>query len=384
MSGGPTPATTTTTTTTTPAVTVDSSSESTTAIACNLYHGCENRPLYECQLENCFEDDFVLNGRGLTGTIPPMLGSCTFLKFLDLDSNALTGTIPANLGSLVQARHLVLSNNKLSGELPSSLGSMTNLRELQVHGNQFHGEIPNTMCPVVEDIDLCTFSDIRSGLTNNFGCHTSLCAEDLREHCNLTCQPQALVAGSVVGGLLLLAVIIAVIIVIRKIQKSHSRKHSEEMFHSAVRRVKSSDVFDIDIPSLTVRDMLLPSTCVDLKHVELIAAGGAGCIYRAPLAHSISSIHGEHIPKRSAVALKEMFSMIMGVSVDEFAREIRFLSSTLKLFHWNYQHVVEHVFTDLWCHFGFAFCSTELHHKNIVPFYGVYHDQEEGVTLHGR
>ncbi|KAG9442360.1 hypothetical protein H6P81_018214 [Aristolochia fimbriata] len=69
----------------------------------------------------------VIPNCGLTGSIPPWLGSLTNLKLLDLSWNKLGGSIPPWLGDLDNLFYLDLSNNSLTGELPSNLTQLKSL-----------------------------------------------------------------------------------------------------------------------------------------------------------------------------------------------------------------------------------------------------------------
>ena len=62
-----------------------------------------------------------LASRGLSGTLPPALGSLASLTALDLRSNAFSGTIPASLSSLTALRALYLDTNSLSGSVPAAV-----------------------------------------------------------------------------------------------------------------------------------------------------------------------------------------------------------------------------------------------------------------------
>ncbi len=81
-------------------------------------------------------------GNGLTGVIPPELGSLPHLRVLDLSHNQLEGPIPAQLGSLSSLQVLDLRGNQLTGPIPPDLGSLSNLRSLSLWGNQLTGPIP--------------------------------------------------------------------------------------------------------------------------------------------------------------------------------------------------------------------------------------------------
>ena len=81
-------------------------------------------------------------GIGLTGEIPPELGSLTHLRNLDLSNNQLTGPIPVELGQLSNLTILRLSSNQLTGPIPPELGRLFNLNSLYLRWNQLVGEIP--------------------------------------------------------------------------------------------------------------------------------------------------------------------------------------------------------------------------------------------------
>ena len=83
-----------------------------------------------------------LGDNGLTGEIPPELGSLSNLTALYLDTNALSGAIPPELGSLSNLTDLSLYHNALSGAIPAELGSLSNLAELDLRNNALSGAIP--------------------------------------------------------------------------------------------------------------------------------------------------------------------------------------------------------------------------------------------------
>ena len=83
-----------------------------------------------------------LGDNGLTGEIPPELGSLSNLTALYLDTNALSGEIPPELGSLSNLTDLSLHGNALSGAIPAELGSLSNLAGLDLRNNALSGAIP--------------------------------------------------------------------------------------------------------------------------------------------------------------------------------------------------------------------------------------------------
>ena len=86
-----------------------------------------------------------LSENGLSGTIPPELGSLTKLQWLDLYSNQLSGFIPSELGKLTNLELLSLGDNRLSGGIPPELGNITKLTQLALWVNQLSGSIPSEL-----------------------------------------------------------------------------------------------------------------------------------------------------------------------------------------------------------------------------------------------
>ena len=94
----------------------------------------------------------ALNLQGLTGELPPELGSLASLRYLNLAglgerfragvAPGLTGEIPAELGNLASLEQLHLHNNQLTGEIRAELGNLPKLRSLSLNYNELTGEIP--------------------------------------------------------------------------------------------------------------------------------------------------------------------------------------------------------------------------------------------------
>ena len=83
-----------------------------------------------------------LPSRGLSGSIPPQLGSLAGLRDLRLDGNELTGPVPPELGNLGNLFYLRLDRNRLTGPIPAELGRLGNLWSVQLDGNELSGPIP--------------------------------------------------------------------------------------------------------------------------------------------------------------------------------------------------------------------------------------------------
>ena len=83
-----------------------------------------------------------LGENGLTGSLPPALGSLVNLEWLYLWGNELTGPIPDELGSLANLERLILSSNELTGPIPDELRNLTQLEWLYLWGNELTGPVP--------------------------------------------------------------------------------------------------------------------------------------------------------------------------------------------------------------------------------------------------
>ncbi len=86
-----------------------------------------------------------LGWNDLSGPIPPELGGLSNLRSLQLGWNDLSGPIPPELGGLTNLTYLSLFGNNLLGEIPSELGGLTNLTHLTLFGNNLLGEIPSEL-----------------------------------------------------------------------------------------------------------------------------------------------------------------------------------------------------------------------------------------------
>lgn len=69
-----------------------------------------------------------LQGKGLSGQIPPEIGLLRSLSGLFLHFNQLVGVVPKEIGNLTQLSDLYLNVNNLSGEIPLEVGNLLNLQ----------------------------------------------------------------------------------------------------------------------------------------------------------------------------------------------------------------------------------------------------------------
>lgn len=86
-----------------------------------------------------------LENNNFSGNIPPALASCSELQALNLRNNGLKGRIPRQFGKLSQLLSLELSYNKLEGTIPLSVTNCSNLQFLCVGRNSLEGRIPKSI-----------------------------------------------------------------------------------------------------------------------------------------------------------------------------------------------------------------------------------------------
>ncbi len=86
----------------------------------------------------------VLNGAGLTGSIPWSFGKLSSLRTLDLRGNELLGNIPLSLTSLHELRKLDLRDNQLVGSLPD-LTTLSRLQHLRLDRNDLTGVLTDRL-----------------------------------------------------------------------------------------------------------------------------------------------------------------------------------------------------------------------------------------------
>eukprot|EP00656_Telonema_subtile_P054505 TRINITY_DN8174_c0_g2_i5.p1 TRINITY_DN8174_c0_g2~~TRINITY_DN8174_c0_g2_i5.p1 ORF type:complete len:1044 (-),score=161.68 TRINITY_DN8174_c0_g2_i5:235-3366(-) len=85
----------------------------------------------------------LLQGNGITGTIPEAIGHASALETLLLHDNSMSGTLPLSLfASARQLQTVMLSFNRLSGSLPSTLTSLSRLKAFLANGMSLSGTLP--------------------------------------------------------------------------------------------------------------------------------------------------------------------------------------------------------------------------------------------------
>lgn len=100
--------------------------------------------------------DLYLDFNNLSGAIPPEIGNMASLQVLQLCSNQLTGAIPSEIGFLKKLSVVSLQKNNLTGKIPPSLGNLGMLRMLNLSFNRLSGTIPANLAqaPALEFLDV--------------------------------------------------------------------------------------------------------------------------------------------------------------------------------------------------------------------------------------
>ncbi|EOA39474.1 hypothetical protein CARUB_v10008071mg [Capsella rubella] len=99
----------------------------------------------DCYFENstiCRITALKVFAKDVSGPIPPLLWTLTYLTDLNLAQNYLTGSLSPAIGNLTQLEWLAIGINALSGPFPKEIGLLTNLKSLGIGLNNFTGPIP--------------------------------------------------------------------------------------------------------------------------------------------------------------------------------------------------------------------------------------------------
>ena len=95
--------------------------------------------------ENWNSSDGWFEGVDLSGWHGVETDAVGRVSGLDLSGNGLSGTLPPEVGSLVSLTTLDVSSNRLSGRLPEELGDLASLTALNLSSNYFTGRLPLTL-----------------------------------------------------------------------------------------------------------------------------------------------------------------------------------------------------------------------------------------------
>ncbi|KAG2609207.1 hypothetical protein PVAP13_4KG007200 [Panicum virgatum] len=100
--------------------------------------------------------DLYLDVNHLTGPVPVEIAAMVNLQVLQLGYNQLTGSIPPQLGNLNKLSVLAMQSNQLTGAIPATLGELTQLRRLDLSFNNLFGSIPSKIAevPLLEVFDI--------------------------------------------------------------------------------------------------------------------------------------------------------------------------------------------------------------------------------------
>uniref|UniRef100_A0A0A8Z6R9 Uncharacterized protein n=1 Tax=Arundo donax TaxID=35708 RepID=A0A0A8Z6R9_ARUDO len=195
----------------------------------------------------------VLSDNNFTGRIPAGVTSLGQLQFMDVSGNRLQGWIPSSIFALPALRHIDLSRNRLTGQLPATTACAEALEFVDVSANLLTGALPacmrgNSSAHTVLDAGNC-FADAKQQRPSTY-CNPGALAAVLP-------PPQGnggggqgrgkggavgmvlAIAGSVVGGALLIALVM--VVVLRTARRQHPEVNVLPNSLAATPRKKADD-----------------------------------------------------------------------------------------------------------------------------------------------
>ncbi|GLT44370.1 hypothetical protein SLA2020_182730 [Shorea laevis] len=98
-----------------------------------------------------------LSNMSLTGSLPPQLGSLSFLVSLNLSRNNFHGHLPLEFGKLQRLRLMDLSHNFLYGSIPGDIWLLSKLEIFKMDlslANSFSGTLPIDLCYQLPNLEL--------------------------------------------------------------------------------------------------------------------------------------------------------------------------------------------------------------------------------------
>jgi hypothetical protein len=172
----------------------------------------------------------LLADNNLTGKVPAGVSALGQLRFLDVSGNRLQGWIPSSIFALPALRRINLSRNRFTGQLPGTTACAEALEFVDVSSNQLTGARPacmrgNSSARTVLVAGNC-FADAKQQRPNSYCTPGALAAVLPPPQENGTGKGEGgevamvlAVAGSVVGGALLIALVL--VLVLRVVRKQH-------------------------------------------------------------------------------------------------------------------------------------------------------------------
>ncbi|PHT51539.1 hypothetical protein CQW23_06001 [Capsicum baccatum] len=80
---------------------------------------------------------------GISGELPDLIGTLSYLNRLDLYGCQFAGSIPDSIGNLMQIRQLDFSENNFTGHILSTISKLKHLTLLDLRSYSLQGEIPD-------------------------------------------------------------------------------------------------------------------------------------------------------------------------------------------------------------------------------------------------
>ncbi|AQK51873.1 Putative leucine-rich repeat receptor-like protein kinase family protein [Zea mays] len=106
----------------------------------------------------------IVSRNSLTGLIPPEIGNCRLLQWLELDANQLEGTVPEEFANLRYLSKLFLFENHLMGDFPESIWSIQTLESVLLYSNKFTGRLPSVLAELKSLKNITLFDNFFTGV----------------------------------------------------------------------------------------------------------------------------------------------------------------------------------------------------------------------------
>ncbi|EFJ37976.1 hypothetical protein SELMODRAFT_164132 [Selaginella moellendorffii] len=212
-----------------------------------------------------------LSGNSFSGAIPADLcKSLPFLVRLDLSGNDFSGSIPGELSQCQYLNALDLQQNHLTGSVPGQLGVLPRLTELHLEGNQLSGEIP----PILASRPAANFQ---------FQDNAGLCGPPLSKSCGGGSKASAgIIAGTVVGGAVILLAITAVAFYLSRRPKTMRDDTTWAKKIKAPRSITVS-MFEQFLVKIKLSDLMAATESFSRDNVIDAGSAATGVAYRATL-----------------------------------------------------------------------------------------------------
>ncbi|CAL5338982.1 hypothetical protein CsSME_00022641 [Camellia sinensis var. sinensis] len=223
-----------------------------------------------------------LRHNSLSGLLPSDLDSATQLRQLSLQENQFSGQIPATLFRLSNLTVLNLARNNFSGEISPAINNLTNLKKLYLENNNLNGSIPDlNNLTSLQKINV-SYNKLNGSIPSrliNFSSNSflgnSLCGSPLgacpSDRNNGNKLSAGVIAGIVIGSVMVLLLIIIVLIIRRRNGTSEKTSRQAE--------ISSLPSMPQDFDCRSPKPLLMRENGNAVKNDELVFLGDENVVF---------------------------------------------------------------------------------------------------------